>query len=125
MTDRKKNLAKHFRKNQTDAEQLLLTHLRMRQLENLKFRRQHQIGRYIVDFVCLERRLVVELDGVQHSVKQELDADRDAWLNSEGFKVLRFWNNQVVDNLTGVLEVIRQHCFNHPPLTPPLRGGVL
>jgi very-short-patch-repair endonuclease len=89
---------------------------------DLKIRRQQPIGKYVVDFVCLERSLVIEIDGGQHA-DNEMDRERDAWLAKEGFKVLRFWNNEVLTNADGVLEAIRDYCSNHPPLTPPLKGG--
>jgi len=95
--------AKDLRKHMTDAEKLLWKYLRRRQL-GVKFRRQEPIGRYIVDFVCFEKRLVVEVDGGQHG--GSYDDERDRWLNMQGFKVLRFWNNEVLKNIEGVLEVI-------------------
>ena len=93
-------------------------------LEGIKFRRQEPIGDYIVDFVAFEKRLVIEVDGGQHA-EDEKDSDmrRDAWLRSQGFRVLRFWNNEVLQNLEGVLETIRANCLRHPPLTPPIKGG--
>ncbi len=96
-----------------------------KQLEGVKFRRQAPIGQYIVDFVAFEKRLVIEIDGGQHAEENEKDKDhqRDAWLNSQGFRVLRFWNNEVLQNLEGVLETIRLNCLRHPPLTPPIKGG--
>jgi very-short-patch-repair endonuclease len=65
---------------------------------------------------------VIEVDGGQHSIEKERDSERDKWLKGQGYKVLRFWNNEVLSNIEGVLEVIRD-CLNHPPLTPPLKGG--
>jgi very-short-patch-repair endonuclease len=99
--------------------------LKGKNLEGIKFRRQEPIGEYIVDFVAFEQRLVIEVDGGQHADQKEKDKDiqRDVWLGSQGFKVLRFWNNEVLQNLEGVLETIRVNCFRHPPLTPPIRGG--
>ena len=73
------------------------------------------------DFVCYEKRILVEVDGGLHSVKK--DGNRTRWLEGQGFKVLRFWNNDVLKNIQGVLEVIRRHCLSHPPLTPPIKGG--
>ncbi|MBI4642596.1 MAG: endonuclease domain-containing protein [Deltaproteobacteria bacterium] len=103
------SLSRNLRKNQTDAENLLWRHLRGKQLEGLRFRRQHPIGRYIVDFVCLEKRLVLEIDGGQHGMEKEKikDDERDHWLRTEGYQVLRFWNNDVLTNLEGVMETIR------------------
>jgi very-short-patch-repair endonuclease len=105
------NLARNLRKRSTDAERLLWTHLRARQLEGLKFRRQHPIGHYIVDFACLETRLIVEVDGGHHASQRESDVERDKWLEEEGYSVLRFWDNDVLTNTDGVLEVIRRKCL--------------
>jgi very-short-patch-repair endonuclease len=98
--------ARHLRKNLTDAERRLWFHLRHEQLDGSRFRRQAPIGCYIVDFVSFDRNLIVELDGGQHAVQIESDAARTAWLNSQGFRVLRFWNNQVFEELESVLETI-------------------
>ncbi|HDL20084.1 MAG TPA: endonuclease domain-containing protein [Nitrospirae bacterium] len=108
---------------QTDTERLLWKHLRAKQVEGLKFRRQQPIGNYVVDFICLDKSLVIEVDGGQHAGNKK-DEERDVWLKSEGFKVLRFWNNEVLNNMEGVLEVIRENCLRHPPLNPlPSREG--
>ena len=94
----------------------------MRQMEGFKFRRQQPIDKYIVDFVCFENRVIIEVDGGQHSA--EKDIERDSYLKRHGFKVLRFWNNEVLTNISGVLEVIRKDCLSHPPLNPlPSREG--
>ena len=102
-------LSRDLRKRQTNAERALWASLRNRQLEGARFRRQHPIGPYIVDFVDLEAKLVVELDGGQHNedLVSKKDEARTAWLESEGYRVLRFWNNDVQSNLEGVLEEIR------------------
>ena len=110
--------ARTLRKESTDAEKLLWKHLRTKQLDGLKFRRQEQIGRFIADFVCYERSLIIEADGGQHAVEKEKDDERTAWLNSQGFTVLRFWNNEILSNPDGVLEVICNACI--PPLPDPL-----
>lgn len=115
-------LAKNLRINHTDAERLLWGHLRTRRLDGLKFRRQQPIGNYIVDFVCFEKKIVIEVDGGQHSWEKGRDETRDKWLSKEGFKVLRFWNNEVLNNIDGILEVVSVNCLNHPPLTPPIKG---
>lgn len=86
--------AKELRRNSTDAERLLWRHLKAKQLDGLKFRRQEQIGRFIADFVCYEMSLTVEADGGSHALEKEKDEERTTWLNSQGFKVLRFWNNE-------------------------------
>jgi len=112
-------LAKDLRKNSTDAERALWQHLRGKQFDGSKFRRQQPIGRYIVDFVCFEKKIVIEVDGGQHSDTQDQDAIRDLWLHDQGFTVYRFWNHDVLQNIEGVLSQI----LNHPPLTPPIKGG--
>ena len=100
------NIARLLRRRSTDAEKLLWRNLQGKQLK-YKFRRQQPIGPYIVDFVNFEKSIVIELDGGQHAIEKENDIRRDSWLNSEGFEVLRFWNNEVFENLEGVLDVIR------------------
>ncbi|MGI9229865.1 MAG: endonuclease domain-containing protein [Gammaproteobacteria bacterium] len=104
-TTSKKN-ANSLRKSQTDAENLLWYHLRNKQLDGHKFRRQQPIGNYIVDFVCMSQKLVVELDGGQHAEQQARDKERDTWLHKQGYRILRFWNNDVIENCYGVLETI-------------------
>jgi len=116
-------LAKNLRINYTDAERILWSHLRARRLDGLKFRRQHPVGKYIVDFICFENKIVIEVDGGQHSWEKTSDEDRDKWLSKEGYKVLRFWNNEVLKNIDGVLEVISENCLSHPPLSPSIDGG--
>ena len=117
-----RNAAKSLRKKLTNTESFLWFHLQAKQLEGLKFRRQQPIGKYIVDFVCFGKKIIVEVDGGQHS-EMDYDRERDEWLKREGFKVLRFWNNEVLNNITGVLEVIRSHCLKSPSPTPPIKGG--
>ena len=84
------NIAKNLRKRSTDAEKLLWRYLRAKQLEGLKFRRQQPIGNYLVDFVCSERQVVIEVDGGQHAIEKDKDNIRDKWFREQGFKVLRF-----------------------------------
>ena len=98
--------ARALRANQTEAETRLWQSLRDRQLAGAKFRRQTPVGPYIADFVCLAAKLIVELDGGQHAENAEADAVRTAWLEGRGFRVLRFWNNDVLVNTEGVLEEI-------------------
>ena len=98
----------------TDAERLLWKHLRNRNLGGLKFRRQATSGRAIPDFLCAEKRLIVELDGGQHS--EESDACRKARLEALGFHVIRFWNNEVLENLNGVLARILTEANALPSL---------
>ena len=117
--------ARKLRKESTEAEKLLWKHLRTKQLNGLKFRRQEQIGRYIADFVCFERSLIIEADGGQHAVEKEKDDERTAWLNSQGFTVLRFWNNEILSNPEGVLEVIYNACAPAPSPTKELDASGL
>jgi very-short-patch-repair endonuclease len=98
--------ARELRKNLTEAELTLWKHLRLRQFGGYKFRRQQPIGKYIVDFVCLEKRLIIEVDGGQHSEQVSYDLERSAWLEEQGFRVLRFWDNQVLKETEAVKEVI-------------------
>jgi very-short-patch-repair endonuclease len=90
-------IARRLRKHSTDTERHLWRHLRDRQIGGLKFRRQQTVGRYVVDFVNFEKKVVVELDGEQHALDPG-DKIRDEWLRAEGYKVLRFWDNQVFSN---------------------------
>lgn len=99
--------AKELRKNMTDAEKTLWYFLRAKRFENLKFRRQQPIGDYIVDFVCFQQDLIVEVDGSQHLDNEDYDQERTNWLESEGFQVIRFWNNDVLNKTEQVLEKIK------------------
>ena len=118
MRSRLTDVAKSLRKTSTDAERVLWRSLRGTQLDGLKFRRQHPIGPYVVDFVCLERSIVVEINGGQHAeeAQEAKDGVRDKWLQDEGFRVLRFWNHEVLSNTEGVLEALRTACLDHPPV---------
>jgi very-short-patch-repair endonuclease len=98
--------ARALRKSQTATEARLWQHLRGRRLSSYKFRRQEAIGPYIVDFVSYERKLIIELDGSQHGPNEEYDKTRTRRLVAGGFKVLRFWDNDVFKNIDGVLETI-------------------
>ncbi len=100
------NRARDLRKNSTDTERALWRHLRLRQLGGYKFRRQQPIGQYIVDFECLDKRLIIELDGGQHSEQVDYDSARTAWLGAQGFRLLRFWNNQVLAEIDAVKALI-------------------
>lgn len=91
----------------TDVEKLLWSKLRDHRFEETKFRRQEPILGFTADFVCHEKRLVIELDGGQHAEQTDHDARRSRLLEQAGFRVLRFWNNEIIDNLDGVLETIR------------------
>ena len=123
--------ARTLRTNLTEAERVLWYHLRAARLRGYKFRRQAPLGRYIVDFVCFEARLIVEVDGGQHVEQQEYDRQRTAWLEGQGFQVLRFWNTEVLGNVEGVKEMIVRACAGEspppleeqPPLPSPLPPG--
>ncbi len=110
-----KDAARELRSTQTEAERKLWHALRNRQVLNLKFRRQHPIGNYIADFCCIEKGLIVELDGSQHEERATHDEQRTRWLNEHGFKVLRFWNGEVTPNPGGVIEKIKDHVLNTSP----------
>ncbi len=98
--------ARGLRKQSTEAEKLLWNHLRRHQLAGFQFRRQEPIGKYITDFVCYQRRLIIELDGGQHQDQADYDAEHTRWLVSRGFDVIRFWNEEVLGNIDGVLDKI-------------------
>ena len=115
--------ARTLRRNQTDAERTLWFRLRDRRLCGLKFRRQMPIDRYVVDFCCEAARLIVEVDGGQHDERSEEDKMRTAALEARGYLVLRFWNNEVLQNMDGVLEVIASTARPVPPYPNPLPDG--
>jgi very-short-patch-repair endonuclease len=98
--------ARELRRDQTKAERRLWRAIRDRQIEGMKFRRQMPVGPYIVDFACPTGRLIVELDGGQHAEQRARDEARSRFLASQGYRVLRFWNNEVIENLEGVLAAI-------------------
>jgi len=101
-----KTRARTLRMNSTDAERLLWQLLRNRQIGNVEFRRQHPIDSFIADFVCIEKKVIVELDGSQHAVQTEKDEKRSDYLKKQGFRILRFWNNEVLKETEEVLEKI-------------------
>lgn len=116
--------AKELRKQQTVAEEILWNCLRDRQLQNAKFRRQHNIGQIIADFYCHDAKLIIELDGGIHQQRQVEDRDRDTWAVEQGFTVLRFSNQEVFDQIEKVLEQIAQHLPSSPqPPSPWGEGG--
>ncbi len=120
-----KGRARNLRQNMTDAERKLWYALRDRRFEHYKFRRQHPVGRYITDFACLEAHLIIEVDGGQHAESKH-DERRTAFLETEGFKVIRFWNNDVMANLDGVLVVIAKElkrCCPSPRPSPQRGEG--
>jgi len=118
--------AKELRKNMTEVERFLWRQLRNRQLHGYKFPRQHTVGRFIVDFVCLEKNLVIEVDGGQHAKNLEADVKRTEYLKEKGYRVLRFWNNEVLQETESVLSVICSWLLEdvppHPNPLPPIMG---
>jgi very-short-patch-repair endonuclease len=112
--------AKVLRANMTEAERRLWYFLRAHRFAGMKFRRQVSIGRYVIDFASLKRNLIIEVDGGQHA-GSESDKQRTRWLEDQGFRVLRFWNNEVLGNIGGVLEAIMTAATDPSPGVP-LRG---
>lgn len=108
-----------MRSDQTPAEQRFWYHLRAHRFLGLKFKRQKPIGLYIVDFICLERHLVIEVDGAQHGDQVTYDRQRDQWLAAQGLTVLRFWNHDVLNRTEAVLEQIRQAVEGPASLAQP------
>ena len=98
--------ARELRNNLTDAEQRLWEKLKRRQVAAVKFRRQQPIGPFIVDFVCFECQVIVEVDGGQHAEQVLYDEQRSCWLEAQGYRVLRFWNNDVLSNTEAVAQTI-------------------
>jgi very-short-patch-repair endonuclease len=113
----KQRLQRHLRKSMTDAERRLWRSLQRRQLDGLKFRRQHPFGDYVIDFVCLEAKLAVEVDGGQHAEDEIKDAVRTKYLERAGFRVLRFWNHDVLRDTESVVEAILAALADSTP--PP------
>ena len=123
MNQARSRAARELRRNPTDAERLLWQKLRYWQVDGCKFRRQQPLDYYIVDFVCLQKRLIIELDGGQHMNEAGYDKVRDSWLRDQGFGVLRFWNNDVLKNVDEVTEMIIKHLRSTPYLSPSPQGG--
>jgi very-short-patch-repair endonuclease len=116
--------ARQLRSTATDAEIRLWSRLRRKQLNGFRFRRQHPIGAYIVDFFCPEAKLIVEVDGGQHNVEEEKDEKRTSWLEERGYRVIRFWNNDVLSNPMAWCLRCSKSCAVATPLpTLPLKGG--
>ena len=119
-TDRLIALAKNLRRQSTDTERVLWSYLRAKRMGGIKFKRQQPIGNYIVDFVCFERKIIIELDGGHHAQEDQLlkDSERDRWFKKQGYETLRFWDNDVLKNVKLVLDVIWDKCLKHPPHNP-------
>ena len=118
-------LQRRLRNNMTDAEQRLWRFLRRKQMSDFKFRRQHPFGDYIIDFVCLEIMLAVEVDGGQHNERLAEDTARTEYLKRAGFRVLRFWNNEVmseIDSVTAAIWCVLQEYHPTPIPVFPLKG---
>ena len=115
--------ARELRRSATPPERKLWNAISRFQVGGAKFRRQTPIGRYIADFYCTELKLAIEVDGITHTDPAD-DAERTAWLNSRGIQVLKFWNNEIMSNIEGVLVVIAEAvCARTPPPAPPAKGG--
>ena len=118
--------ARQLRKNQTDAETRLRYHLRSRWFYGYKFRRQYPVAPYIADFVCPDKKLIIEIDDGQHAVQVPADAERTAYLEAKGFAVIRFWNNQVLNETEAVLALILEKleaAALSPRPSPPIPGA--
>ncbi len=111
-------LARELRKNSTIQEKRLWNLLKNRQFHNLKFKRQHPIGKYIVDFICKEAKIIVEIDGGQHNEPENIisDTERTKYLEGLGYKVIRFWNNEIYENIDGVIIKLEEGINPHPHL---------
>ena len=107
--------SRQLRREPTEAESRLWCYLRLKNLDGARFRRQHTIEGFIVDFCCIRKRLIVEVDGSQHADNVAYDEDRTRVLGRQGFRVLRFWNGDVMHNIDGVLEAIFQGLFGSIP----------
>ena len=108
-------LARNLRKNSTIQERRLWNLLKNRQFHNLKFKRQQPIGNYIVDFICKEAKIIIEIDGGQHNEPENIEYDktRTEYLNTLGYKVIRFWNNEIYENIEGVVLRLKEEINPH------------
>ena len=112
--------ARNLRRETTPTERILWKHLRGRLFDGFRFCRQHPIGPFVVDFCCLSKRLVIELDGETHIGREQQDKDRSRWLEARGCQILRFWNTEIFEDLDSVLEVVYLACQKGPPHPYPL-----
>ena len=120
-----RDLARKLRWQSTDAERLLWKHLRAHRMAGHKFKRQVVIEPYIVDFVCLEAKLIIEADGGQHLEQARQDLARSQFLGSLGYRIIRFWNHEILGDIHAVLEQIHRHLIEapSPQPSPGGRGG--
>jgi very-short-patch-repair endonuclease len=117
--------ARALRRNMTDAERSMWRILRSSQIDGHRFRRQVPFGRYIADFVCHDARVIIEIDGGQHDASAPDEGQRARFLQGQGYRILRFWNNEVLSNLEGVRAKVALDLQRHPhphPDPPPSRG---
>jgi very-short-patch-repair endonuclease len=114
--------SRELRRTPTAAEQKLWTRLSARQVAGTRFNRQFPVGPFICDFVSRSAKLVIEADGGQHAAQEEEDRKRTEYLKIRGFRVVRFWNNDIIENIDGVVETIERILRTSPPPTPPARG---
>ena len=120
---KQKTFARRLRRKQTDAERKLWSRLRDRKLCDAKFRRQHPIGPFVTDFCCMEIGLVIELDGSQHMQQAQADQHRSRYLEQRGYRVLRFWDNEVLANMDAVVDqIVRVMNSPHPNPLPVAEG---
>src|SRR4051794_25799594 len=117
ISDKMRQYSRDLRRNQTDIERILWRYLTARQVNGWRFRRQHPIDPYIADFACVEAMLIVEADGGQHA-ESDHDLVRDAFLREAGWRVLRFWNTDVLQNMEGVFDTIAAELGPHPKHRP-------
>ena len=118
-TQRGKRNARTLRKSETDTERKIWQLLRSRNLNGAKFRRQHPIGPYVIDFICINEKLIIELDGSQHQQQQTHDAQRTMFLQQAGYRVIRFWDNDVLLQTESVMQVIFEALGNPSPQPSP------
>jgi very-short-patch-repair endonuclease len=111
--------ARQLRRPMTPAEAKLWRQLRGRQITELKFRRQHPLGPFVVDFYCPNAKIVIEIDGDSHALQEKYDRERTDWLNARGYRVLRFFNREVLQNIDGVLTKILEACAQASPSARP------
>lgn len=115
--DKEHLLAKSLRNNATPQERKIWELLRKKNFNGLKFTRQYPIGKYIVDFACRRKRLVIEIDGGQHNEEENIihDTERTKYIEAKGYKIIRFWNNEIDENLDGVYQKLLEFCMNTAP----------